>query len=175
MSDPQTVLYEDAYISLKKDERGIAYLSVWDSAQCVPLTDSGMVIFIIEPSPAYHHDILTLPGGIINPKEPPDVAANRELQEEIGYIANHLDFLGELRPWVKYLRARQWVYLARHLTPSVLVGDEAYDIRTELVPLSNFERLINAGRLHDSSVIASLYMARHFIEKEDRAKGRIFE
>ena len=40
-------------------------------------------------------------------------AANRELQEEIGYKAGRLDYLGELRPFSKYLAVRSFVYLAR--------------------------------------------------------------
>ncbi len=161
-----TIYYSDAHFKLVGNDSRAEYLQAPDAAQCVPVTDSGMVIFIIEPSPAFDTEILTLPGGRIHPDEPPHQAANRELQEEIGYYANEIDFLGELRPWVKYLRARLFVYLARQLTPSQLIRDEPHEIRTELAPLDNFERLINAGRLHDSSVVAALYMARRFIDRQ---------
>lgn len=140
-----------------------------DKSQCVALTDSGMVIFIVEPSPAYGQDVLYLPGGGIEPGESAQDAANRELQEEIGYKALRLDRLGELRPWVKYLRHSAHLFLARELTPSKLHGDEIHNITTELVPLNGFERLITSGRLHDSTVIAALYLARDFIKQEQDA------
>jgi ADP-ribose diphosphatase len=135
-------------------------------AKCVPLTDTGMVIFIVEPSPAYGQDMIYLPGGGINPGESHEDAANRELQEEIGYKALRLNYLGELRPWSKFLRSSVHHYLARDLTPSKLAGDELYKITTQLVPLNDFERLITTGRLYDSTVIAALYMARHFLRRE---------
>src|SRR5436309_2937554 len=81
--------------------------------------------------------------------------ANHELQEEAGYAAGRLDFLGELRPFSKYLTARSFVYLARALTPSHLQGDETYSIGVEQVPLGEFEALIAAGRLLDARVIAA--------------------
>ncbi len=165
------IYYDDIYWTLVGTPQRATHVITPDCAQCVPLTDSGLVIFILEPSPAYDQMVLTLPGGIIEPNEPPNVAANRELQEEIGYAALKLDFLGELRPWEKYMQNRTWFYLARQLTPSQLIGDEPHEIITELVPLNRFERLINSGRLHDSSVIAALYMARHLLQKETLLQG----
>lgn len=166
MTAQRTIRYQDEHYTLIGQDARDTYIESQNSAQCVPLTDSGMVIFIVEPSPAFQRDILTLPGGVINLEEAHDIAANRELQEEIGYRAQQLDYLGEFRPWVKYLHMRVFMYLARHLTPSKRLGDEPYDIATELVPLSDFERLINSGRLHDSTVIAALFMARQFIARE---------
>ena len=87
----------------------------------------------------------------------------RELQEEIGFRAGRLDFLGELRPYSKYLAARTFVYLARDMTPHKLEGDEDHDIGVHLTPLSEFERLIAASRLLDARVIAALYLAQDFL------------
>lgn len=155
--------YQDPYFQLIGDANRAHYVRSSSGAMCVPLTDSGMVIFIIEPSPAMERDILTLPGGAIDAGENRETAANRELQEEIGYRANQLDYLGEVRPWIKYLDAGVHLYLARHLMPSKLYGDELYEIRTHLVPLTDFERLMVKGELMDATVISALFMARQFL------------
>lgn len=155
--------YQDQYFQLVGDEVRARFMRTDNSTLCVPLTDSGMVIFIIEPSPAMGQDILTLPGGGIDPGEDRQTAANRELQEEIGYLAHQLDYLGVVRPWIKYLDAAVHLYLARHLMPSKLHGDELYEIRTHLAPLSDFERLITKGELMDATTIAALFMARQFL------------
>lgn len=105
-----------------------------------------------------------MPGGSIEPMEAHEATAARELQEEIGYSPGRLDFLGELRPFSKYLTVRSFVYLARDLTPGRLKGDEDYTITCEQVPLASFERLIARGHLLDARVIAALYMARSFLQ-----------
>ncbi len=160
------ILYQDLYLKLVRDAVNGIHIESYPGALCVPITDTGMVIFIAEPAPAYGEHVLTLPGGGIEPEEVPVEAANRELQEEIGYKALKIDVLGTLRPWEKYLKAEVHVFLVRHLVASKLHGDEIYEITTQLVPINDFERLIRDGQLHDSSVIAALYMARDFLMRE---------
>lgn len=170
MTDPvntennDEVQFQGRQFSIASADSQQQYIRAGDNVMSVPLTDTGMVIFIVEPSPAFRENVLYLPSGRIEPNETIEIAANREMQEEIGYKAERQDYLGEMRPWVKYLQSRTFIFLARHLTPSKLHGDEIYAISTELVPLTQFERVIDAGRLYDSTVIAALYRARHFLQ-----------
>ncbi|MFW5748184.1 MAG: NUDIX hydrolase [Chloroflexota bacterium] len=172
MPDNEIIHYADAYLAIIGTSVESRFIRAGDTAQCVPLTDTGMIIFIVEPSPAFGMDVLTLPGGLIDPNEAPEQAANRELQEEIGFYAEQLDYLGEMHPWPKYLQSRTYMYLARMLTPSQRPSDEHHEIRTELAPLDQFERLINAGRLYDASVIAALYRARALLNTDTRSRPR---
>ena len=158
--------YQGDYFSIHLDADGIEFVHTGDEVLIVPLIAEGEVILTFEPSAAFGEPTLILPGGETEPGEPHTETANRELQEEIGYQAGQLDFLGELRPYSKYLAVRSFVYLARDLTPSRLEGDEDYAISVERVPLSEFEPLIAAGRLLDARVIAVLYMARSFLKEE---------
>jgi ADP-ribose diphosphatase len=158
----------DQWISLYRNDQDITYVQMDDAALVVPLTADGQVLFITEPSPAYGERVLTLPAGNVETGETPAIAANRELQEEIGYRAARLDALGQLYPFVKYLRCCQHIFLARDLAPSRLQGDEGSDwiIEVEPTPLLHFERLIDTGRLRDSTAIAALYRARRYLERE---------
>lgn len=158
-----------ALVERKHGEKDVHVIKANDEALLVPLTPEGDVLLTIEPSPALGSDVLVLPGGEVAEGELSLDAANRELQEEIGYRAERLDFLTVLHPWNKYLTVSSHVYLARNLVPSQLEGDEDYAIGVERVPLAGFEALIASGRLTDARVISALYLTVRFLEWE---KGR---
>ena len=136
----------------------------------VPLTDRDDVLFIIEPAVTDGTPVLWLPAGAMEPGEDPVDAANRELQEEIGYKAARLDLLSELRPLARHADWRVHAVLARELAPSRLPGDESHPIEVESVPLSQFERLIDAGRLLDATCIAAVFLARRFLANERKGE-----
>lgn len=171
----EKVLCGDQWLSLVEGKHGsqtVSYVRAGNEILLVPLTASGNVLFTVEPSPAMGRDVLILPGGQFEPGESAREAGNRELQEEVGCRAARLDFLAELHPWSKYLTTRSFVYLARDLTPATLQGDEGYAIGVEKAPLASFEQLIAAGRLYDARMIAALYLALRFLQREQHAAGQ---
>ena len=165
-SDDRSILYQGKYFSLAADPIHTEVVLAGDEALVVALNEQGEVLLTSEPSAAFPGPTVLLPGGATSPGRSPAVTANLELQEEVGLRAERLDFLGELRPFSKYLTVRTFVYLARDLVPSKLVGDETYAIDVEWVPLASFESLIAAERLFDARVIAALYLARAFLAAE---------
>lgn len=158
------VLYNGQRMSFMRSAIGIEYIACGDGAVCVPIDSDGNILMIKELAQAPGgKDMFLLPGGAVEPDEVPEIAANRELQEEVGFKAERIDFLGKLRPW-KYLDATVHVHLARDLSESHLQGDEEYEIIVERFPLVSFEDFIVQGQLQDSSTIAALYMAKAFIQ-----------
>ena len=162
------LLYQERWFALYADENGVAYIQCSDAAIGVALTAQGDVLLVREPSPPTNTRTLLLPGGALDDAEQPEVAFKRELQEEIGYKAGRIDFLGKLNPF-KYLTTSVHVYLARNLTPSKLQGDEDYMIQVVPTPLASFETLIASGDLRDAASIAGLFLARRFLENETRS------
>lgn len=160
------ILFQGEYFAIGTDENNVECVATGDEVLIVSLLDNGDVLLAWEPSPALGGQTLILPGGETAPGRSYEETAQLELQEEIGYKAGSLDFLGELHPFSKYLTARSFVYLARQLTPSWLVGDETYEIEPQQVALADFESLIAQGVLHDARAIAGLFLARSFIQKE---------
>jgi ADP-ribose diphosphatase len=152
------------WFSIRTDAAGDEYVaSTGDEVLVVPLTDAGEVLLAVEPSPAFGIAVRILPGGQVEPDLTLAEVANKELQEEIGYRAGRLDFLGELWPWAKYLAVRSHLFLARALAPSKLAGDEGYVVGVEVMPLAELEAWIADGRLRDARAIAGLYLARGFL------------
>lgn len=157
------LFFQDSYYSIYTHGQHIDHIHVRSEVLIVPLTLQEEGILTMEPSIAFGETTLILPGGTIEPDETHEQTALRELQEEIGYTANCLDFLGEVRPFSKYIALQSFIYLARDLVPSKLQGDEDYPILTRQVPLNELELLIATGQLLDARVIAALFMVRSFL------------
>jgi ADP-ribose diphosphatase len=139
------------------------FVDVQPGLYVVPLNYAGEILFIREPAIHNGESVLSLPGGVVDSDESPAEAANRELQEEIGYKADVLFPIGVLNPLARHARWDIHLFLARNLMPSRKIGDEIYQIEVERVPFDQFEALITSGRLRDSNVIAALYLVRQFI------------
>ena len=158
---PPHTLAQTDWFSICIDPSGKEFVaSTGDEVLVVALTDEGDVVLAVEPSPAFGLAVRLLPGGQVEPEPLLADLANKELQEEVGFRAGRLDYLGELWPWAKYLAVRSHVFLARELAPSKLVGDEGYEVGIERLPLTDLETWIAGGRLRDSRAIAGLFLAR---------------
>ena len=161
------ILFSTPYYSFEEDSHGQGLIRGGDEVVVVPLAEDRVVLLAVEPSTAFGEPTLILPGGETTAGESHPETANRELQEEIGYRAAKLDYLGEVRPWSKYLKVRTFLYLGRELSASKKEGDEAYAIHVERVRLANFTSLIAEGRLLDARVITALYLARDFLNRDN--------
>jgi 8-oxo-dGTP pyrophosphatase MutT (NUDIX family) len=153
------------YFSLDRDDHDTLFIRCSDEVLTIPLDTHGDVLLAVEPAPAFGRDVWVFSGGSVEPGEPHETTANRELREELGFAAGRLDFLGQLRPWSKYLTVRSDLYLARDLVASRLVGDEDYEIGVARVPLAAFEAFITSGQIQDARVIAGLYLARAYLQQ----------
>jgi 8-oxo-dGTP pyrophosphatase MutT (NUDIX family) len=102
----------DPYFTLMAGEDGVGFIHCGDGVLVVPLTDDGQVLLAVERAAAFDRETLGLVGGEVEEGEPLEETANRELQEELGWRAGRIDYLGELHPF-KYLTSRQFVFLAR--------------------------------------------------------------
>ena len=113
---------------------------------------------------AVGQSLLELPAGVVESGESPDDTAQRELQEEIGYVSNNLRALGGVYSSPGFCTEFLYLYIARDLVPSRLPGDEDEDISVETVPMSRVDQLIRLGEIQDAKTVAGLLMARYLFK-----------
>ena len=127
----------------------------------LPLDDAGQIWFIRQYRHAAGQTLLELPAGTLEPGEDPTLAANRELQEEIGMRAERLEEIATFFLAPGYSTELMHLYLATGLRPSALDQDEDEMIAVEKVPVSAVWGLIEKGELADAkSLVGVLAAAR---------------
>jgi len=129
----------------------------------LPLDDEQNLWFVRQYRHPARQRLLELPAGTLNPGEEPALAANRELQEEIGMRAERLEELASFYLAPGYSSELMHVFLAQGLSASVLAQDEDEVITVEKVPAAQVMGLVQRGELHDAkSLVAILLAARRF-------------
>jgi len=126
----------------------------------VPMLDTETVLLIREYAAGLHRYELGLPKGKIENGEGILAAANREIQEEVGYAAKQLDHIQSISLAPGYLSHTTHVVLATELYEAREEGDEPEEI--EVVPwsLNKLDELFLRDDFSEARSIAALYMVR---------------
>jgi ADP-ribose pyrophosphatase len=159
-------LFEHPLLSLERQRLGTAHgeerdalvLASPDWVNVVPLLDDGRVVMVRQWRFGIAAPTLEIPGGVV--EEPSwAAAAARELEEETGYRAREVRFLGEVTPNPALFANRCGSFLATGLE-RVGVPQDGIDeeLTVELVPLADVPRLVAAGEIHHALVIAAFYL-----------------
>lgn len=129
----------------------------------VPMVDDDTTLLIREYAAGVDRYELALPKGRIEQGEPPEVAAGREIMEEVGYGAHRLTPLTTLTSAPGYSSQKTHIFLAEELYEQRLEGDEPEEI--EVVPwkLSQLDELLQRDDCTEARSIVALYMVRDLL------------
>ncbi len=131
-----------------------------DWAASVALTDNQELVMVRQYRHGIKRDSLELPAGVIEPGEDPLLAAERELREETGYVAQSWHALS----WVSTEPARHSVrahlYVATGARPVLAPSPEATEvIAVELHATKGLERLWESGEICHAVHIGAILLA----------------
>jgi ADP-ribose pyrophosphatase len=126
----------------------------------LPLDEEGQIWFVQQYRHPAQTVLLELPAGVIDEGEQPEESARREVREEIGMAAGDLVEIGSFYLAPGYSTEFMHVFLATHLTPAPLEGDEDEFITIEKIPQQQVFQMAMEGRFRDSKTLAALYLAQ---------------
>ena len=127
------------------------------------LTDEGKMVMVRQFRKPAERVMLEVPAGKIDPGEKPEETAKRELAEETGYRARHVQYLTEFYPSVGYAEEVLYLYLCTGLTPGETNFDENEAIDIEAYPVEVLHHMVMRGEIHDAKTIIAILMVRELM------------
>lgn len=138
-------------------------IAKWDfiqhkgAAAVVPVDDEGRLIMVKQYRNALERYTLEIPaGGLQTPQEPTLDAAVRELEEETGYKAEHVEMLISIYTTVAFCNEKIDIYLATGLTPGKQHLDEDEYVQVGAYTVEKLTKMIFAGEIQDSKTVAAI-------------------
>ena len=131
----------------------------------VPVLPDGTTYMVRQFRYPFAEAVLEIPAGKLDEGETIEVAANRELEEEIGMRATDLIYMGEFRPSVAYDEEVIHMYLARDLVKTHQHLDEDEFLNIETYKLDEVVEMVMNNELTDGKTIAAILKAKMLIDK----------
>ena len=132
----------------------------------VPVLEDGDALLVRQWRVAAGRELLEVPAGKRDVEgEAPETTANRELEEEVGYVARRLDKLCEFYNSPGFCDEYTHLFLATELEERTraAVSHEEAAMTIERVPLERVDELVTSGELIDAKSIIGLLLARRFL------------
>lgn len=136
------------------------------SVEIIPITEEGKIIITKQVRPHYPSGIYSFPGGKVDADEDLITAAQRELQEEIGYKANSMELFSE-NCKMSTLEYDISVYIARDIIKSKLPHDIDEKISIEEKTLNEVLELTYAEDMFMDINSVAAYKLFYAVQKGD--------
>ena len=125
----------------------------------VPFINDHEFLLVREYAAGTHTYELGFPKGLIDPDETPEVAANRELKEEVGFGAEALHLLQSVNMAPAFFDAKMTIFIAEGLYPEVLPGDEPEPLEVVKWSIHDIDTLLVKEDFVEARCIAALLLA----------------
>jgi ADP-ribose pyrophosphatase len=123
----------------------------------LPVIDTEHICLLRNQRPIIGEELWEIPAGTLEPGEPPDSAAARELAEETGYQAGKWTKLVELIPSPGVLSEVIHLFLAEQLTPGPMNLEADEQLEPKIVPWKQALAWALDGTIRDAKTIIALF------------------
>ena len=163
MTIPRQLLFDAKWFKVvargQPDEDPYYMLELPDYVSVVAMTPSREILLVQQFRPVVERQTLELPSGHVEELESPEDAARRELLEETGFVAGHLELLGTLVPDVGRLANRMWCYFAPDVRASVQPHQREKGVSLVVLPEQEALRCAADGTVDHALNLAPLFLA----------------
>lgn len=156
-SHPRLTLIEDEIIL--PNGVIIDYLRYKDDGSCavtiIAKRKDGKILLQKEYSYPPNQKLFQFPGGAVPAGEEPEVGANRELMEEMGFRANKLELLGSYLMNNRRSSMKMYLYVATDLVEESLDADPEEDIESFWFLENEISEMIKNGDIINCHALAA--------------------
>lgn len=124
----------------------------------LPILDAGTVVLLRNFRFVLDETLWELPAGTVEPNEPLEECAKRELLEETGYTAAKWRSLGYLYASPGVLDEKLHLFVAEDLTPGEMRPEADEQLEPRTVPLADALRMCLNGEIKDAKTITALLL-----------------
>lgn len=130
-------------------------------------TEEG-ILFVEQFRYPYGKVVLELPAGKREGEEDPMLTARRELEEETGYFAQNLTYIGEVYPTPGYSDERIFIYVADCLEKRTAHTDEDEFLSVRAIKADEAARMVASGEIKDAKTQIAILKYLCFYRGADR-------
>jgi ADP-ribose pyrophosphatase len=129
----------------------------------IALTDDRRLLLERQYRYPSRREYIEIPAGKLEPGEPHDATAKRELLEETGYEAGEWQRLGVLDTAIGYTDERIELFLARKLVKKERKLDPGEFLEIFFEPFDDALAMVRDGRITDVKTVAAILWAKAFL------------
>lgn len=150
-----TLLEDEVELPDGSQTRYLTFAHANDSVTIIAQKD-GQILLCREYSYPINEILYQFPGGAANVGEEPSKAAQRELEEETGYVAGKITKLGWYYTNNRRSKAKMYVFLAQDIRQGKKEGgDPEEDIESAWVAREQIDTMIQTGEIVNLSILAA--------------------
>ena len=136
-------------------------------AQLVVAIQHDKLVLVRQYRPATDQFYLALPAGFLEPGEPPEVGAKRELLEETGFSAVECRLIGELHPLPGYIQSTAFEVLCKITAAK---GGQIDHLEIDDVLEVGWEealRMVVRGEINEMQAVSAILLAKEILTGDE--------
>jgi ADP-ribose pyrophosphatase len=133
----------------------------------IPVTADNEIILVRQYRKPNEMVSIEIPAGKLDDGEDPCDCAVRELEEETGYKANHIEKLFSMHSTPGFSDEILHIYIARDLIPGDANPDEDEFISSFSVSMDEAVAMIKRGQITDGKTISAILAAKVFFSRKN--------